>query len=363
MGKTLVTGGTGFLGLHVTRALAARGDELRLLVRAASPLELLNEVEFEPARGDVTDRDSVREAMRGVDRVFHVAGVTSMRQRDRERVLEVNVGGTRNVLEEAHRAEVERVVHTSSVAGLGPSPRGDVADETQEYTGERLHNAYVDSKHDAELEARRLADRGLPVVCVNPTFVLGPDDPSGTSNQLVSRFLLRQIPVYVDGALNIVDVRDAAAGQLLADENGEAGERYILGGRNFTLTRLFAELSRISGVPPPALKLPGQAALAGVEALSRVGIPVPTSPDEVRSGLEWWTYRSDKARRELGYTTRPQEDTLVDAVLWQRERLGDRVYSAGSLLIAPPQFPSEECASSSRGLKGRRRSWGDVRSV
>jgi len=334
MGKTLVTGGTGFLGLHVTRALAARGDELRLLVRPTSPLHLLGEVEFEPARGDVTDPDSLREAMQGVERVFHVAGVTSMRQRDRERVLDVNVGGTRNVLTEADRAGVERVVHTSSVAGLGPAPRGGTADESQEYTGERLHNAYVDSKHEAELEVQRFAERGLGVVCVNPTFVLGPDDPSGTSNQLVSRFLERQIPVYVDGALNIVDVRDAAAGQLLADEKGEGGERYILGGRNFTLTRLFAELSRISGVPPPALKVPGQAALVGIEALSRAGLPVPTSPDEVRSGLEWWTYRSDKARRELGYTTRPQEETLEDAVLWQRQRLGDRV-GRGNLATLP----------------------------
>ncbi len=334
MGKTLVTGGTGFLGLHVTRALAARGDDLRLLVRPTSPLEMLAGVEYDRAEGDVTDRGSVRAAVDGVERVFHVAGVTSLRRRDRQRVLDVNIGGTRNVLEEAHRAGVKRVVHTSSVAGLGPSTRGALADETQEYTGERLRNAYVDSKHEAELEVRRLVGEGLAVVCVNPTFVLGPDDPSGTSNQLVRRFLLRQIPVYVDGALNIVDVRDAAAGQLLADERGRVGERYVLGGRNYTLTRLFAELSRVSGVPPPALKLPGQVALAGVEALSRAGLPVPTTPDEVRSGLEWWTYTSDKAKGELGYTSRPSEETLEDTVLWQRERLGDRV-GRGSLATLP----------------------------
>jgi dihydroflavonol-4-reductase len=326
MGKTLVTGGTGFLGSHLVRALAARGDDLRLLVRPTSRLDSLSGIEFERASGDVVDGGSVREAMDGVQRVFHVAGITSMRPRDRERVFEINVAGTRHVLEEAKRAGVQRVVHTSSVGGIGPAKRGGAADESQPFTGGRLGISYVNSKHEAEQEAFRHAEQGLSVVCVNPTFVLGPDDPGGgTSNQLVRRFLLRQIPAYVDGALNIVDVRDVAAGHLLAEEVGKAGERYILGARNFTLDRLFADLSRISGVAPPRLRLPGSLTLAGVEVLTRAGLPVPTSPDEVRSGMEWWTYRSDKAERELGFTSRPHEETLEETVRWQMERLGDRV--------------------------------------
>jgi dihydroflavonol-4-reductase len=346
---TLVTGGTGFLGLHVVRALAARGDRLRLLVRRTSKLDLLSGIEFERALGDVLDSASVRGAMAGVQRVFHVAGVTSMRARDRERVFEVNVAGTRNVLEAAERAGVERVVHTSSTAAIGPAERGGTADETQPFTGGRLGNTYVNSKHESELEAFRHAERGLAVVCVNPTFVLGPDDPGGggTSNQLVRRFLLRQIPAYVGGALNIVDVRDVAAGHLLADERGKVGERYILGGRNFTLDRLFTDLSRISGVPPPPLRLPGQLTLLGVEALSRAGLPIPTSPDEVRSGLEWWTYRSDKAERELGLEARPHEVTLEDAVRWQMDQLGDRVGER------PPQMLPLEMAGRALRLGGR----------
>jgi len=325
MGKTLVTGGTGFIGSHLVRALAARGDDLRLLARRSSRLEDLSGIEFETASGDVTDQGSVREAMEGVERVFHVAGVTSMRPRDRERVFEVNVAGTRHVLEEAKRAGVERVVHTSSVGAIGPAVRGQTADESQPFTGGSLGISYINSKHEAELEARRWAERGLAVVCVNPSFVLGPDDPHGTSNQLVRRFLLRQIPVYVDGALNIVDVRDVASGHLLADEKGKIGERYILGGRNFTLDRLFSDLSRLSGVPPPPVRLPGQVALAGVEAASRASVPLPTTPDEVRSGMQWWAYRSDKAERELGFAARPHEETLEDTVRWQMEQLGDRV--------------------------------------
>jgi dihydroflavonol-4-reductase len=322
--KTLVTGGTGFLGSHLVKALAQRGDELRLLVRESSRLDAVLGIEFETAPGDVMDQESLEGAMQGVRRVFHVAGIPSMHPHDRERVFDVNVSGTRHVLEAAERAGVERVVHTSSIAAIGPAERGQTADETQRFTGGRLGITYINSKHEAELEALRYAERGVPVVIANPTFVLGPDDPAGTSNRLVRRFLQRQIPTYVEGALNIVDVRDVAAGHLLVDEKGKVGERYILGGRNFTLDRLFADLARISGVRPPPLRLPGQIALTGVEIASRVGIPIPTTGDEVRSGLEWWTYTSAKAERELGYSARPHEETLEDTVRWQMDALGDR---------------------------------------
>lgn len=323
MSTTLVTGGTGFIGSHLVRALAERGDELRLLVREGSPTGQLGGVEFEPALGDVNDRRSLRKAMKGVDRLFNVAGTTSLRQGDRERVFDVNVGGVRTVMEEALRAGVERVVHTSSVAAVGPAPPGETADEDQVFTAGGLGIAYVNSKHEGELEAMRVAARGLPLVIVNPSFVLGPDDPKGTSNELVTRFLQRRIPAYVDGGLNIVDVRDVAAGQLLADERGEEGARYILGGRNFTLQRLFADLGRIAGVPPPPLKLPGELTGSAVAAMERIGLPLPVSSDEVRSGALWWTYRNDKATRELGFRPRSHEETLEDTVRWQLDHMDE----------------------------------------
>jgi dihydroflavonol-4-reductase len=142
---------------------------------------------------------------------------------------------------------------------------------------------------------------------------------------LVRRFLQGRIPIYVDGGLNVVDVRDVAVGHLLADERGEAGERYILAGRNFTLDRLFADLARISGVSPPATRLPISAAVAGVEAAALLRLPVAASRDEVRSGGLWWTYRNTKAKRELGFAPRPHEETLEAAVQWQMDELGDRV--------------------------------------
>ena len=326
MAKTLVTGGTGFVGLHLVRELARRGDELRLLVREGSNTAPLQRIEWERATGDVTDRDSVRRAMLGVDRVFHVAGTTSMRSRDRIRVFRVNVDGTRNVFEEALHAGAERAVLTSSSSAVGAAKPGETIDEDHPFTVGRLGIAYINSKHDAELAAMRTAAKGLPVVIVNPSFVLGPDDPSpsGTSNALVRRLLLRRIPGYVDGAINIVDVRDVAKGHLLADERGEDAERYLLTGRNFTLQRLFADLSRIAGVPTPPLRMHGRLVVAGVETMELIGAPLPTSPDEVRSGTQWFTYRNDKAREQLGWEPRPHEETLEDTVRWQLEELGRR---------------------------------------
>jgi dihydroflavonol-4-reductase len=325
MGKTLVTGATGFIGSHLTRALADRGDELRVLARRTSRLDHLSDLDFDRVTGDVTDRRAVRRAVKGVERVFHVAGKTSLRRADQDAVFEVNVRGTRTVMEEALAAEVTRVVYTSSVAAIGPAKPKGAADESQPFPAGKLDIAYVNSKHEAESEAIRLAAHGLPVVCVNPTFVLGPDDPKGTSMELVRRFLLRRIPVYVDGGLNIVDVRDVAKGHLLADEKGEIAERYILGGRNFTLQRLFADFARISGVPPPRLKIPGAVAVAAIEAAERAGLPTPASADEARSASLWWTYRNTKARRDLGFAPRPHEETLEDAIQWQADELGDRV--------------------------------------
>jgi dihydroflavonol-4-reductase len=323
VGKTLVTGASGFIGSHVVRALAKRGDELRLLTRRKSNIDLLSDLEFERAIGDVTDRRAVRRAMSDVERVFHVAGRTSLRTQDRDAVWDTNVRGTRIVLESALEAEVERVVLTSSVAAVGVGKRPKPVDETATFDIGHLGITYVNSKHEAEVEALRLVARGLPVTIVNPSFVLGPDAPRGSSMELVRRFIQKKIPAYVDGGLNIVDVRDVAKGHLLADKKGVVGERYILSGRNFTLDRLFADLARISGVDSPRLKLPGSALLGMLQAGDRLPLPVamPTSPDEVRSAMLWWCYRNTRAKSRLGFKARPHEETLQDAVNWQRAQI------------------------------------------
>lgn len=174
--------------------------------------------------------------------------------------------------------------------------------------------------HEAEGEALRLAVRGLPVVTVNSTYVLGRGDVYRSSTELVRRFLRREIPVYVDGTVNVVAVEDVAAGHLLADAHGEVGERYLLGNRNFTLDRLFADLGRLSGVEPPAVKLPPSAAIVLARALS----PLPGVPGvreaELRSMGLCWAYRSTRAKRVLGWSPGPHDECLEQTIAWYRDQ-------------------------------------------
>ena len=329
MPRTLVTGATGFIGSHVTALLLERGDDVVVTVRDGSRLDALAGLDVKQVRADVLDRRSIRRAMRGVERLFHIAGTTNLAA-PRAQVFGLNVEGTQVVLEEALRAGVERVVYTSSVAAIGPARPGESADENNAWTAGRYAIAYLDAKHEAETAALRLIARGLPLVIVNPAHVLGAGDPGRSSTVLVRRFMRRQIPAYVDGTLNVVGVEDVARGHLLADERGAVGERYILGNRNFTMDRLFADLGRLSGIEPPAVKLPVNVALALSATGSRiVGRAVP-SPTEVRAASLNWAFVNRKAKRELGWTTSPHEDCLEQTVAYYRERDGDRTAPAGA---------------------------------
>jgi dihydroflavonol-4-reductase len=327
LAKTLLTGATGFVGSHVARLLVERGDDLRVTVRADSNTELIDDLDCERVRCDVLDRRAVRRALKGVDRVFHAAGMTSLRPSDSRLLFEVNVGGVKIVLGEALRAGVERVTYNSSAAALGPARRGATADETNLFTAGHLGIPYVNSVHEAEVEAFRLAAQGLPLVCANPTGVLGPGDIHSTSTRVVHHFLLGRVPLYADGAINVVDVRDAARGLILADELGSEGERYILGGRNFTFDRLFADLGRLSGVPPP-VKVPRLIATGAAAVLSAGPGRSPMKPTEVVAASHFWTYSSAKAARELGWTARSHEETLEATVAWYLDREGDRILRA-----------------------------------
>jgi dihydroflavonol-4-reductase len=335
MGATFVTGATGFIGSHVTRLLAERGDDLRLLVREGSALEAIEGIEAKRVRGDILDRRSIRRAMQGVERVFHIAGTTSFNM-TRECLFQVNVEGTRIVLEEALRADVERIVYTSSAAAIGPAPAGRIADEHQVWDAGRYAIPYVDSKHEAEVEALRLVARGLPLVIVNPAHVLGPGDlRMRSSTTLVRRFMRRELPFYVDGTVNIVGVEDVARGHLLADQVGRIGERYILGNRNFTIDRLIADLARLSGIEPSAIKLPAPIAIGIADLGGRLPALKLPSVNEVRAASLNWAFRNAKARRELGWRTSQHEDCLEATIEWYREREGSALALPGSRPALP----------------------------
>ena len=315
-----VTGASGFVGANLVRALLERGWRVRALLRGDAPS--LAGLDIEPVAGDLF-APGLADAMRGCDAVFHVAATYSLWRRDRDLLSRANVEGTRNVLAAARAAGVPRTVHTSSVAAIGVRGDGHPADETYQSPPERLIGAYKRSKYFAELEAQRAFAAGQDVVIVNPTTPVGPWDAKPTpTGEIVVRFLNRRMPAYVETGLNVVDVRDVAAGHVLAYERGRAGERYILGNENITLRALLDRLAELTGLPAPRLRLPRAMPLAyaalGELVLARLGVTPDVAVDSVRMAKQRMFYATEKAVGELGVPRSPVDTALADAVAWFR---------------------------------------------
>lgn len=319
----LVTGGTGFVGAHLVRALVARGEKVRCLIRASSRLDNLEGLPVELVQGDLQHPDSLQEALRGCRRLFHCAADYRLFAPDPREIYANNVQGTENLLRAAAQAGVERVVYTSSVGALGLRPDGQPADETTPVTEDQMIGHYKRSKFQAERVAEDWAARGLPVVIVNPSTPIGELDIKPTpTGQVIVDFLNRKVPAYVDTGLNFIDVRDVAEGHLLAAERGRVGEKYILGHRNMTLKELFELLSEITGIPAPRVKLPHWIPLAFAAAdtaLARLTRRVPrVSLEGVRMARHRMFFDAGKAVRELGLPQTPIEEALTRAVEWFR---------------------------------------------
>jgi dihydroflavonol-4-reductase len=337
---TLVTGATGFVGAHVAKALADRGDHVRVSFRNPERLARLGGLEVETVRADVLDRASMRRAMRDCDVVFNAAGFVG--SRPPERLWQVNALAPRVVVEAAAAEGVRRVVHTSTVAAVGTAPHGEVADESHVYRGGEFGLAYGDSKHEGELEALAAGARlGVEVVVVNPAYVLGvPVDPSQageTSTRVIGNFLAGRMPAVVDGATNIVDVEDVAAGHLLAAESGAPGERYILGGYNLSWVDLIDRLAVESGVTRPLMVLPREAGTVA-RFQAELGMRWPVAPEAFALMAQNWSYSSRKARRELRYRTRPLDATIGRTVEWYAD-----LYESGA--FAPRSVSAMSVAS------------------
>ena len=327
--KVCVTGATGFVGAHVAAALAERGDDVRVTFRDRARLARLGDVDCEPLRADILDPEAMRRAMRGVDVAFHTAGMVA--SRPVETVFRVNAVAPRVAVEAAAAEGVRRVVVTSSVAGLGPASRGEVADERQVYRG-GLGLTYADAKHEGEQEALAAGERhGVEVVVVNPSYVLGvpvdQNQPGETSTRTVGNYLLGRLPLVVAGAANFVDVRDVAAGHLLAAEDGAAGERYVLGGHNLSWVEFIDRLARLSRIRRRVLVVPPE--LTGPARLAD-GLPGPNLGEGAYLMAHNWRVSSARARRELGYTARPLSDTLRATVDWYRDLISAGAFDSQS---------------------------------
>jgi dihydroflavonol-4-reductase len=320
MKPTLVTGATGFVGWHVARQLLDRGDAVRALARDPAKLRELDGVE--PIRGDLRDADSLKRAVEGCGVVFHVAADYRLWTRDPQDMFRSNVEGTRNLLDAARRAGVERVVYTSTVGCMGFVPNG-LGDEDSPVSRADMTGPYKFSKWDAEQVAIEFAAMGFPVVIVNPTAPVGDHDFKPTpTGKIVVDFVRGAIPAFLDTGLNVVDVRDVAAGHLAACERGRSGERYILGAENLTLEKILGTLAEAVGKPAPRMRVPYAVAYAaGAVSTGWANLTgkEPVAPlDGVRMARKKMWVRHDKAARELGYAPRPAAVALGRAVEWFR---------------------------------------------
>jgi dihydroflavonol-4-reductase len=321
---TLLTGGTGFVGSAVARALLARGYRVRAMVRRRGDRRNLAGLDLALVEGDLTDPASLAGAVAGCRMLVHVAADYRIWVPDPAAMLRANVAGTEALMRAALAAGVERVVHCSSVAALGLTADGSPADETTPVDPGAIVGTYKQSKYQAEQAVLALVrEAGLPAVIVNPSAPIGPRDIRPTpTGRMIADAASGRMPAYVETGLSIVHVDDVGLGHVLALEHGRVGERYILGGENLLLRELLAMVAEATGRRPPSIRLPRELLwplALGFEALARVaGIEPLVTQDHLRMARKKMFFSSAKAQAELGYTPRPAREAVRDAVAYFR---------------------------------------------
>lgn len=322
MKNVLVTGGTGFIGSNLAARLVTLGYNVRILRRADSDLRAIGSIDVEHVLGDVRDPGTVNSAMQGCDTVFHTAAVVTFARKMKSLQHEVNVIGTRNIVECCIACGVDRLVHTSSIAALGHPAPGELATEATPYN-RGIQSGYKLSKHLAELEVLVGVEKGLDAVIVNPAVVIGERDIHLHGGQLVKEARRGFVPFYLDGGMSVVYVGDVANGHILAAQKGTKGERYLLSGHNLTHKEIFQRAAALVGGRPPFLKLPIpllRLSARVVESLANVLDTEPwISSDLVAGAGQYNWFSCEKAMRDLGYTLTSFDDTILTAYNWYRE--------------------------------------------
>ncbi|MBS0298726.1 MAG: NAD-dependent epimerase/dehydratase family protein [Proteobacteria bacterium] len=325
MTKSLVTGATGFLGSAVMRCLLAAGHEVRVLVRPHSDRRNLENFSVEVFEGDLRSHQSLKNAVRGCDNLFHVAADYRLWVPDPATMYEINVNGTRDLILAAHEGGIQRIVYTSSVATLGLNIDGSPADEETPSDFARILGHYKRSKYQAEQLVKQLTDdHRLPLVIVNPSTPIGPGDVRPTpTGRIVLDTLMGRMPAYVNTGLNIAHVDDIAQGHLLAFHHGKPGERYILGGDNMTLLQILQVIDEINGTRKNRISIPISIMLPLAWLMEKTATFTRTEPratlDSIHMAKKLMFFSSAKAKRELGYQHRPAVEALEDAVKWFKE--------------------------------------------
>ncbi|MGR9107133.1 MAG: SDR family oxidoreductase [Gammaproteobacteria bacterium] len=323
MAKVLVTGGTGFNGVNLVRALLERGDSVRVLARDRSNRSALKTLDCEVLKGDILDSSAATRAVQNCELVFHLAALVAYWKAHRSEVYKINVEGTRNVMEACLREGVARVVHTSSVSAIGIAKGDSIATEATEFDARSRKVAYSDSKRVAEIVVQNAVKRGLNAVIVNPAQIIGPGDHGMYMGSVVQFFQQGHVHAVPIGGMCLVDVAAVVQGQLAAAEKGRVGERYILGGENLSYLEIAHILAQITGRKAPRMILPTwvlEPSAWLVDLYNHLSKKVWTICGEhVRLGAERLYYDSAKAVSELGFPILGFRDAMSKAYEWYLE--------------------------------------------
>ncbi|MNJ93498.1 dTDP-4-oxo-6-deoxy-D-allose reductase [compost metagenome] len=322
--KVVVTGANGFLGSWVTKALVDEGHEVYALVRPKSDITELDGVACRYVYGDVTDALSLLEAFKGMDAVFHLAGVIAYKRSQRSQMERVNVEGTRNVVEVCREYQIKRLIYLSSVVAVGAGKTPDeILNEDSEYNVKSLDLGYFETKHEAELIVKRACDRNeVDAVILNPSTIYGAGDAKKGSRGMQLKVAQGKLKFYTSGGVNVVAVEDVVAGILSAWKKGRKGERYILCGENLLIKDLFRIIAEEAGRTPPSHLLPDKVLHVVGEigdAMEKIGLKGPLSKENAWTATMFHWFDSSKAQRELDFKPRPARDAIHNSVAWMKK--------------------------------------------
>lgn len=317
----LVTGAAGHLGNVLVRELVKQGKSVRALVLPGEDRNAIADLDIEIVEGNILDLDSVKQAMQGVDEVYHLAALVTISPGHESQMRKVNVEGTKNMLEAAKACDIKRFVYTSSIHALARPPLGVMIDETQPFDVNNPAGMYDSTKAEASLEVLKAVEDGLNAVIVCPTGVIGPYDfrRSELGEMMVS-WMKKSSNLVVEGAFDFVDVRDVALGHILASEKGRSGQTYILGGTRIQIKFLVQMIKKLVGAYSPIIVLPPKLANFFAIFAEKFYKITHTRPRFTRYSLETLASNTnisiEKARRELGYQPRKLVETLQDTIDW-----------------------------------------------
>jgi len=320
----LVTGATGFIGSNIVRELIKEGINVRVTLRKNSDTRNIDDLNVEKIYCDIRDKDSVKKALKGCDTLYHTAAYFAHWSPNKKLFYDINVEGTKVILEEALSQGLEKVVYTSTSNTIGSHGAGNYVNEEAEFNGWDAGDHYAISKYLAEGEAMKICEKGLPLVIVNPTLVIGVRDRKPTpSGALIVDIANENMPGYIEGAINVIDVEDVACGHIQAAQKGRIGERYLFGNENLFVGEFFELIAEIAGIKPPKRKIPYRVALL-LGYLFQIGAHITKKPplvsvSQVRLGKMGEHFDCSKAINELGLKQTPIKKTIEKAITWFRD--------------------------------------------